>query len=303
MMVVPYQTGHAFNKSFNSVDFTLEEEFRVTEYLVRIRKFSNQRFDFLFDTLPFYADVNVGFITYTMNGQKIPFNRELEKTLFARGSEFTKRNTKQIFQELNSLSSSVRGEMLSSTYPALYVVLFSILEGNTKEKTWLEQHSKTLQITEEVHARLKDRIAPLVNVRSISIKDQERFTSPWAMNWLDEQKFERSVSMLGRLLREDQGLQGLYFMLVMMTPSHRCSDKTKNDPVLQNIIRDLQILLYRYLEYQMKIKPRPHKCQELDVSLMNLTEDDPNQTANSIVSMLIDLVDEVHDCAEIMQYR
>ena len=67
----------------------------------------------------------------------------------------------------------------------------------------------------------------------------------------------------------------------------------------------------------MKIKPRPHKCQELDVSLMNLTEvknisrinfikiiysflqDDPNQTANSIVSMLIDLVDEVETFSRI----
>ena len=80
----------------------------MTEYLVRIRKSSNQRFDFLFDTLPFYADVNVGFITYTMNGQKIPFNRELEKTLFTRGLEFTKRNTKQIFQVQRYFKSSTK---------------------------------------------------------------------------------------------------------------------------------------------------------------------------------------------------
>ena len=64
------------------------------------------------------------------------------------GLEFTKWNTKHIFQELNNLTSSVRAEVLSSTYPALYVVFFSILEGNTKEKTWKDQHSKTLQITE-----------------------------------------------------------------------------------------------------------------------------------------------------------
>ena len=64
------------------------------------------------------------------------------------GLEFTKWNTKHIFQELNNLTTSVRAEVLSSTYPALYVVFFSILEGNTKEKTWKDQHSKTLQITE-----------------------------------------------------------------------------------------------------------------------------------------------------------
>ena len=48
---------------------------------------------------------------------------------------------------MNILSSSVRGEVLNSTYPALLVVFFSILEGNTVEATWVAQHSKTLQIS------------------------------------------------------------------------------------------------------------------------------------------------------------
>ena len=130
-------------------------------------------------------------------------------------------------KELGVLSSSVRGEVLNSTYPALLVVFFSILEGNTKEATWLEQHAKTLQITKENHDRLKDKINPLVGVRSISIKvkivnkyvftnfielnmycqDQERFTSPWAKEWEDEQKFEKILSQLGRILRDDKKLQ------------------------------------------------------------------------------------------------
>ena len=75
-----------------------------------------------------------------------------------------------MLQELGILSSSVRGEVLNSTYAALLVVFFSILEGNTKEATWLAQHAKTLQITKENHARLKEKIKPLVGVRSISIK-------------------------------------------------------------------------------------------------------------------------------------
>ena len=77
---------------------------------------------------------------------------------------------KMLLQELGILSSSVRGEVLNSTYAALLVVFFSILEGNTKEATWMAQHAKTLQITKENHARLKEKIKPLVGVRSISIK-------------------------------------------------------------------------------------------------------------------------------------
>ena len=128
---------------------------------------------------------------------------------------------------MNILNSNVRGEVLNSTYPALLVVFFSILEGNTKEKTWKEQHDKTLQITQENHDRLTDKITPLVNVRAISLKDQERFTSPWAQNWVDEQKFEKIVSQLGRLLRDDKNLQALYHMLVMMTPSPSSTDRTR----------------------------------------------------------------------------
>merc|ERR1712142_312668 len=103
----------------------------------------------------------------------------MEQHLFTLGLEFTKQNTKQIFQEMGQLSTNVRKEVLNSTYPALYVLFFSILEGNTKEKTWKKQHEKTLQITKANHERLANYIEPLEHVRSISIKDQERFTSPW----------------------------------------------------------------------------------------------------------------------------
>ena len=89
---------------------------------------------------------------------------------------------------MNDLHCNVRREVLNSTYPALYVVFFSILEGNTREATWREQHFKTLQITKENHTRLAAKIEAMGHVRSISIKDQERFTSPWAVTRTDETK-------------------------------------------------------------------------------------------------------------------
>ena len=39
---------------------------------------------------------------------------------------------RSIFQEMGELSTDVRKEVLDSTYRALYVVFFSILEGNTR---------------------------------------------------------------------------------------------------------------------------------------------------------------------------
>ena len=38
-------SGHAFNKSFTAVNFTLEEEFRIIDYLVRIQKYQNGRYE------------------------------------------------------------------------------------------------------------------------------------------------------------------------------------------------------------------------------------------------------------------
>ena len=47
----------------------------------------------------------------------------------------------------------------------------------------------------------------LSNVRPVSIKDMEKFTSPWAVAAEDEEKFSRTVSSVGRLLRDDLHLQ------------------------------------------------------------------------------------------------
>ena len=80
-----------------------------------------------------------------------------------------------------ALGTGVRKAMLNSTYPALYVVMFAILEGNTREASWIQQHKKTVHITKENHRSIKSHIAGLENVRAISLKDQERFTSPWAV--------------------------------------------------------------------------------------------------------------------------
>jgi hypothetical protein len=44
------------------------------------------------------------------------------------------------------------------------------------------------------------------------VQDQERFTSPWARELQDEVKFERALSVVGRLLRDDLQLQALYHM-------------------------------------------------------------------------------------------
>ena len=62
-------------------------------------------------------------------------------------------------------------------------------------------------------------------MRALSLKDQEKFTSPWAVTDLDEEKFEKTISYLGRLLRDDIQLQALFHMLVMLSPCSANSPK------------------------------------------------------------------------------
>ena len=74
------------------------------------------------------------------------------------------------------------------------------------------------------------------------MQDQERFTSPWAVEMADEEKFERTVATLGRLLRDDVQLQALYHMLVMMSPSSRNSEKTRVSTEHYNYTVNVQLL-------------------------------------------------------------
>ena len=113
-------------------------------------------------------------------------------------------------QEMASLSVNTRKEMLNSTYPALYVVMFSILEGNTRykntntqpnlndkksvyfaiwlnnhhhrESSWIDQHKKTIHITKENHRSVQGYIAGLENVSQLLFTmymgSQTRFEGP-----------------------------------------------------------------------------------------------------------------------------
>jgi len=318
MLEIPYATGHAVNQKVLPVmSFTFEEEFQIADYIVRIQHYQNQRFEFVCRNFPKYKELTAAFIAFTQMGRKIPFNLQIEKMLVNIGLEFTKQTCKDVYKEMASLTSEVRREILNSTYPALYVVMWAILEGNTKEKTWMEQHRKTLHITQENHAAMKDNIQGLEKVRSISLKDQERFTSPWAVDMADEEKFERTISIVGKLLRDDLQLQALYHMLVMMCPSYKCSEKIQTDRGLADVQVKLSHLIYRYLSTKgdkVCNNKSGYSSEDSDgarstssvcsgSSIMNLSDEVDDLNPDEKTRLLLTLVDDLHDCVNIMQNR
>jgi len=171
MYQIAYPMGHAINKvALPILSFTFEEEFLVMDYVVRIEEFQNRRFDFLIKNFECYPELLVSYVNCTRMGRKVPYSKYIEKTLLKLGVEFTKSNTNSIFKEMKSLKSDVQRSVINFTYPTLYVVFFSILEGNTREKTWVNQHKKTLYITDEHHKALDIYLEGQAHVRSMSIK-------------------------------------------------------------------------------------------------------------------------------------
>ena len=76
------------------------------------------------------------------------------------------------------------------------------------------------------------------------------------------------------------------------------------DPVLNKVQVDLQRLIYRYLTQSETDQSRAGQSPvELDISLMDLSQDLPELSADEKTRKLISLVEDIHDCAEIMQNR
>ena len=75
-------------------------------------------------------------------------------------------NLQDIYDEMAALTTDVRREILNSTYPALYLVMFSIMEGNTREKSWIDQQMKTVHVTKENHKMLSDLVKVLIEIFS-----------------------------------------------------------------------------------------------------------------------------------------
>ena len=147
------------------------------------------------------------------------------------------------------------------------------------------------------------------------MKDQERFTSPWALDMADEDKFERTVSLAGRILRDDIQLQALYHMLVMMKPSEKHYPNLRQEPSLVLIQSNLCNFIYRYLKtkdntdlkYTKTSKTDPCSLPEPGTSssssIMRLSDNMDDLSPDEKTRLLISLVDDLHHCVQIIQNR
>ena len=183
--------------------FTLEEEFKVIDVIVRMQDYIAKRFIFVEqnfgdDVFPNFSKREKTVCTNTSG--KLSYNHVKETQLFNLALKVTQSNINNFFDEMKYLSTNVKMDMLKTSFPATYIIFYAILENSNGKQASSPGHGQ----------------AP-----NIRLKDMERFTSPWALDYADEVKFESTVRKLGEVVGSDTKLQVLYTMLVMITPQKK----------------------------------------------------------------------------------
>ena len=201
--------------------FTLEEEFKVTDYLVRIEDYHNKRFHFLNRALGAmgskYTQITLAHPLITKQGRNLPINTDIDKQLHSLSLDFTKTNMTQFYEEMTNLTTDVRKKILSCTYPALYVLFCSIVEANRNQDSWLAQMTRSLHFTKDIRAATEQLMPVLASLPPVSVYQRERFTWSLAQNPRQKNRFKRTIETVGELLKDDRRLQVLYRMLIMVT--------------------------------------------------------------------------------------
>ena len=322
MVNVNTASGHAINQfkhvSEPIICFTFEEEFKVIDFIVRIEECQNRRIDFSTCLFPQYPSYIACMIKYKAEGVKIPYKSHMDNMLSNIGLESTKKICGNIFEEISFLTTGVQGEMLNSTYHALNVLTFCILEGNTHERTWVDQLLKCVHISKEYHQKFLAcrKVRHLHHVPPLSLRDLERLTSPWAVTVEDEDRFERTVSRVGRLLRDDLHLQALYYMVVLLTPTYVNSPMVQQDETLLKVKNGVVQHLHRYLSTNPNINYRKttdyhvfgghgnvtHE-ERSDIMRMTSSEGLDELNAADKTELLLKLVEDIHECVDIMKNR
>ena len=182
--------------------FTLEEEFKVFDFIVRIKDYSSRRFIFINNNFgdsvfPKYRTLTMENTARTELTGKLQYDPMMEGRMYDLALKFTLSNIDHFFDEMKCLSREAKVELLKTSYPANTFVCLAMVENNLQK--WNYQPSAL----------------GCENVGINRLKDQERFTF---LDYADEMKFSQTVARVAEVLGRDMKLQALYHMLVLLSP-------------------------------------------------------------------------------------
>ena len=206
--------------------FTLEEELKIIDFMVRTEDYLAKRFIFInknfdYNGCFFKSNDNLRIETAISanSHRKLPYNPVIEGRLLHLGLKFIQLNIDNFnfFDDMKFLSTRVKLNMLETSFPACQIILYGLLETNNWPKPLYNFPETGFPATTTMFFGTLET----QKVGHIRMKDMEKFTSPWAIDYADEVKFENTVRKVGEALGSDLKLQALYTMLVMITPCHK----------------------------------------------------------------------------------
>ena len=215
--------------------FTLEEEFKIMDFIVRIEDYLAKRVFFINKNFGYSVCLFQSNVPLTMENpastdpyRKLPYNPNMEGRLLQLGLKFIQLNIDNFFDDMKLINNRVKITMLETSFPAIQIIFYGLLETNNWPKQ-LNPPATKITIPNstiiffgilETNNSPQQTTDGFVKVGQIRMKDMEKFTSPWAIDYEDEVKFENTVRNVGEALGSDLKLQALYTMLVLITPGH-----------------------------------------------------------------------------------
>ena len=82
-------------------------------------------------------------------GQKLPFNKLLNPVVLGAAMEFASNNIVNYFQQIEDINTLKKAQ--NSSQLSIHLLMWGVLEGNLKEKNWMNQFNKFIFITKNMH--------------------------------------------------------------------------------------------------------------------------------------------------------
>merc|ERR1711915_936179 len=158
--------------------FTLEEEFRLHDLIVRRETICEETMKFRLQQAPFViTSMYKEFSRAMEKNRKIIFSESFFDFYFTKGREFASQMIKANFEELEVLDQTIAYRSVFNSYPAIYCMMMSAIQ--TTKDLGLKEQCKFTGKTGETACGLMCRDIPnFGEMRGVRIDDYSMFTKP-----------------------------------------------------------------------------------------------------------------------------
>jgi len=229
--------------------FTVEEEFRLHDLIVKREYFNEQSHSSMLEVNPVFMQNAQERMLADMNeNRKITFDEDYLDFFFNISSRIAGKILPNIFDEFKDLKNHSGCKCIEMSFPATLPLMWACLDYN-KDARLLDQekflgynHSNSAFANQMKKA--EEFVANLHTRKGMSMEDFSHFISPWAQTWEEEVFFETTVKTLSNLLGGDMKTSLIFQLFLFVSRS----EENKSDAALVKPIQDeLCIMLYRYL--------------------------------------------------------